>query len=303
MTVLDSLLNGHRAAVDRRATFIQGDLADRATLEGIFDSKPIDAVMHFAALLNVAESVRDPLDYWRNNVALTLNLLDAMTARKVKRFIFSSTCAVYGEPEDLPISEEFHRKPINPYGNTKLAVELMLRDAAVAFGLGSVSLRYFNAAGAAADGTIGESHKPEVHLIPLVLQVALGQRESVTVYGNDYPTADGSCVRDYVHVEDLAEAHVLALEKCEPGQAVAYNVGTGSGTSVLEVISAARDVTGHPIPAVVSDRRPGDPPALYADASRIKAVFGWEARHRDIRTIIASAWKWHQAHPHGFENE
>jgi UDP-glucose 4-epimerase len=300
VTVYDDLSAGHREAIAERATLVVGDVGDQGKLQGVFDAGRFDAVMHFAAFINVGESVKKPLRYWRNNVGDTLVLLETMEAHNVKRFIFSSTCAVHGEPEKLPIVETLPRNPVNPYGNTKYAVELMLEDSAPAWGLGSVSLRYFNASGAHPDGDIGEDHDPETHLIPLVLQVALGQRESIDVYGTDYPTPDGSCLRDFIHVEDLADVHLRAVEGCEPGKAEHYNVGTGQAASVLEVIEAARAVTGHPIPTNITDRRPGDPPALYADASAAKARFGWEAKQRDIREVIASAWKWHQSHPRGF---
>jgi UDP-glucose 4-epimerase len=300
VTVYDDLSAGHREAVDPKATLVRGDIGDQTTLDGVFAASRFDAVMHFAAFLNVGESVQEPLKYYRNNVGDTLVLIEAMKAHSVKKFIFSSTCAVYGEPDDLPITEDLPKSPINPYGHTKLAVEWMLEDSARAWGLGAVALRYFNASGAAEDGTIGEDHDPEIHLIPLVLQVALGQRENIKIFGTDYPTPDGTCIRDYVHVEDLAEAHLRAVEKCTPGRFEAYNVGTGNGNSVLEIISAARSVTGHEIPAVETDRRPGDPPALYADASQIKARFGWEPRYRDIEKTIATAWNWHQKHPRGY---
>lgn len=302
VTVYDNLSAGHRQAVPSDVTFVQGDLGDRVTLDGLFDAGGYDAAMHFAAFLDVGESVREPLKYWNNNVADTLKLLEAMQAHGVKRFIFSSTCAVYGEPDDLPIVEDLPKSPINPYGHTKLAVEWMLQNSAVAWGLGSVSLRYFNASGAAEDGSIGEDHDPEIHLIPLVLKVALGQRKDIKVFGTDYPTPDGSCVRDYIHVEDLAEAHLKAVEGCEPGQAEAYNVGTGTGTSVLEIITAAREVTGHEIPAEKTARRPGDPPALYANADKIRARFQWEPRYRDVKSVIETAWRWHSAHPNGFSD-
>ncbi len=300
VTVYDNLVAGHREAVDPKATFIEGDLGDQVQLEGTFSGGRYEAAMHFAAFLNVGESVEQPLDYWHNNVANTLNLLQTMKAYDVKRFIFSSTCAVYGEPEDLPIVEDLPKDPINPYGNTKLAVEWMMQHCARAWGLGSVALRYFNAAGASPDGTIGEDHDPEMHLIPIVLQVALGQREHIKVFGTDYPTPDGTCIRDYIHVDDLAEAHLRAVEGCEGGQAEAYNVGTGTGISVLEIISAARKVTGHPIPVVETERRPGDPPALYADPSRIRQRYGWEPHYRDVEEIVATAWRWHESHPNGF---
>lgn len=303
VTVYDNLSAGHRAAVDPRANFIEGDLGDPIMLDGVFEGGRYDAAMHFAAFLNVGESVTQPLLYWHNNVANTLNLLQCMQAHDVKRFIFSSSCAVYGEPEKLPITEDLPKNPINPYGNTKLAVEWMLQHSAVAWGLGSVALRYFNASGAASDGSIGEDHNPEVHLIPIVLQVALGQRESVRIFGTDYPTPDGTCVRDYVHVEDLAEAHLLAVEACPAGKAEAFNVGTGSGNSVLEIVTAAREVTRHPIPTVETARRPGDPPTLYANPDKLRAKYGWQPQYRDVTRVIATAWRWHQTHPSGYADK
>jgi len=300
VTVFDNLSFGHRQAVDPAAAFVQGDLADRSRLIELLRAGGFNAVMHFAAYLNVGESVEKPLVYYRNNVANTINLLEAMEQAGVRRIVFSSTCAVYGVPERLPITEDLPKDPINPYGCTKLAMEWLLRDSAAAWGLGAVALRYFNAAGAAADGAIGEDHKPEVHLIPLVLQVALGQRDRIKVFGTDYPTPDGTCIRDYIHVEDLAEAHLEALEGLAEGRFEAYNVGTGSGSSVLEVIEAARKVTGHAIPAEPAARRPGDPPALYADPARLGQRFGWRPRYTDVREIIATAWKWHRSHPDGF---
>ncbi len=300
VTVYDNLVAGHPQAVDRGADFIEGDLADAERLTQVLNGGRFDAVMHFAAYLNVGESVQQPLMYYRNNVANTLNLLEAMKAAQIKRIVFSSSCAVYGVPEDLPITEDLPKNPINPYGATKLTMEWAMRDSAAAWGLGSVALRYFNAAGAAADGTIGEDHQPEIHLIPLVLQVALGQRESISVFGSDYPTPDGTCVRDYVHVDDLAEAHRLAVEGLKLGEASAFNVGTGTGYSVLEVIAAARAVSGHAIPAVSAARRPGDPPALYADSDKLRHQYGWQPRYSDPEQVIATAWRWHQSHPNGF---
>jgi UDP-glucose-4-epimerase GalE len=300
VTVFDNLSAGHRRAVDPRAALVPGDLADRSKLLEVLRAGRFDAVMHFAAFLDVGESVRYPLKYYRNNVANTLNLLEAMQETGVRRLVFSSTCAVYGVPEKLPLTEAMPRNPISPYGASKLAVEHMLEHCAAAWGLGAVALRYFNASGAAADGTLGEDHSPEIHLIPLVLQVALGQRDRIRVFGTDYATPDGSCIRDYIHVDDLAEAHRLALEGLEPGRLEAFNVGTGSGTSVLELIRAAREVTGHEIPAEVTDRRPGDPPSLYADSDKISRRFGWHPRYRDIRSIVESAWKWHRANPRGY---
>lgn len=300
VTVFDNLAYGHREAIHAKAAFVQGDLSDGGRLLELLQAGKFDAVMHFAAWLNVGESVHKPLLYYRNNVANTLNLLEAMEKAGVKRMVFSSTCAVYGEPDKLPLVEDLPKIPINPYGSTKLVVEFMLKDSAAAWGLGSVALRYFNASGAAEDGTIGEDHSPETHLIPLVLQVALGQRPHISVFGTDYPTPDGSCVRDYVHVDDLAEAHLLAIQGAEPGRGEAYNVGTGRGTSVLEVIESARKATGHTISVQFGPRRAGDPPSLYADSDNVRGRFGWSPKHLGIDSIVASAWKWHRLHPHGF---
>ncbi len=303
VTVLDNLSSGHQAAVDPKATFVQGDLGDRAMLDGLFDAGRYDAVMHFAAFLNVGESVHEPLKYYHNNVANTLKLLECMRAHDVQRFVFSSTCAIYGEPERLPIVEDLPKAPINPYGHSKLAVEWMLSDSARAWGLGAVALRYFNASGAAADGTIGEDHDPEVHLIPIVLQVTLGQRENIRIFGTDYPTPDGTCIRDYIHVEDLAEAHLLAIEGCRPGEFEAFNVGTGNGNSVREILEAARSVTGHAIPAIEDARREGDPPELYANPDKLRERFSWQPRYLDVRDTIETAWNWHRTHPNGFADK
>jgi UDP-glucose 4-epimerase len=300
VTVFDNLSYGHRAAVHPDAALIHGDLSDAARVAEVIKAGRFDAVLHFAAWLNVGESVAEPLKYWRNNVANTLNLLEAMQAAGVKRLVFSSTCAIFGEPAALPIHEELPKNPINPYGATKLAVELMLNDCAAAWGLGSTALRYFNASGAASDGSIGEDHRPENHLIPLILQVALGQRDKIKIFGNDYPTPDGTCVRDYIHVEDLADAHRLAVEAIQPGKFECYNVGTGTPFSVQQVIETCRAVTGHPIPAETVARRPGDPPALYADSRKLQKALGWSPKFTDIRAIVESAWNWHKTHPNGF---
>lgn len=301
VTVFDNLCAGHRQAVHADAEFVQGDLAERGAVEAALSRRRFDAVLHFAAHLNVGESVQQPLRYYRNNLLNTLQLLEVMQQAAVRRMVFSSTCAVYGNPARVPITEDLPRDPISPYGNTKLAVERMLEDCAAAWGLGAVALRYFNAAGAASDGSIGEDHDPELHLIPIVLQVALGQRECVQVFGDDYPTPDGTCVRDYIHVEDLAAAHALALERLAPGSFAAYNVGTGRGHSVQEVIAEARRVTGHAIPARRAPRRPGDPPQLYADSDKLRRATGWRPEQDSLAQIVASAWRWHRAHPHGFD--
>lgn len=300
VTVYDNLSFGHRQAVHPQAAFVQGDLADAKKLRELLAAGRFDAVMHFAAYLNVGESVEKPLMYYRNNVVHSLTLLEAMKQANVRKMVFSSTCAVYGHPQELPITEDLHKDPINPYGRTKLAVEWMLQDSAAAWGLGAVALRYFNAAGASSDGTIGEDHDPETHLIPLVLQVALGQREKVMIFGTDYPTPDGTCIRDYIHVEDLAQAHLLAIEGVEEGRFEAYNVGTGRGASVLEIVETARKVTGHEIPAEHAPRRPGDPPSLYADSTRLQSRFGWHPVYLDLEKIIGTAWNWHKNHPNGF---
>ncbi|NLX22409.1 MAG: UDP-glucose 4-epimerase GalE [Phycisphaerae bacterium] len=302
VTVYDNLVHGHRGAVADGLPFIQGDLADRDMLTRIFASNDFDAVMHFAAYAYVGESVHEPLKYYQNNLANTVTLLDTMRVAGVKRLVFSSTCATYGEPAKVPITEDTMQRPINPYGRSKLAVEWMLRDCAAAWGLGACALRYFNACGAADDGSIGEDHKPETHLIPIILQVALGQRAQVTVFGTDYDTADGTCVRDYIHVEDLASAHRLAIEQIKAGEFSACNVGTGQGHSVREIIDVAREITGRPIAAAEGARRAGDPPVLVADPTRVRTTLGWEATHADIRTIVGSAWRWHEAHPQGYND-
>ncbi len=297
--VFDNLSTGHRQAVpaDR---LIVGELVDRDACEQALRLHRIEAVLHFAACCYVGESVTDPAKYYRNNVAATLTLLDAMRAAGVDRIVFSSTTAIYGALNELPIREDAPPAPINPYGFTKRVVEQVLADYATAYGLGSISLRYFNAAGAAADGSLGEDHEPETHLIPLVLDVALGRRENITIFGDDYSTPDGTCVRDYVHVDDLADAHVRALSHVKPGQAEAYNLGTGCGFSVQEVIDAARGVTGHAIPSATGARRAGDPAVLVADAARAAQVLGWKPQIRELDEIIATAWRWRSTNPEGY---
>jgi UDP-glucose 4-epimerase len=277
--------------VPEGADFVQGDVADRPRLETLLGSG-FDGVLHFAALIEAGESMAKPEVYFRNNSAATLSLLEAMRMTGVRRFVFSSTAAVYGEPATTPIREDAPLQPTNPYGESKLIVEKMLSWMYRVHGFPYASLRYFNVAGAAAGR--GEAHEPESHLIPLVLDVALGRRQQIRIYGNDYPTPDGTCVRDYIHIEDLAEAHLLALEALEGGGQRIYNIGNGSGFTVLEVIDAARRVTGHPIPVEVVDRRPGDPAVLIASAEKIGRDLGWKPRHTSLDTIVASAWEWHQ---------
>lgn len=293
--ILDNLSRGHRDQLVG-GTFVEGDLGDAALLERIFTRHKISAVMHFAAFSLVGESVSKPLDYYRNNVAHTVELLAAMARHRVRYFIFSSTAAVYGEPRAMePLRENDPCQPTNPYGATKLAVERMLADNAAAGDFKFVSLRYFNAAGADPSGKIGERHYPETHLIPLVLKVATGEREAIQVYGTDYPTPDGACVRDYVHVCDLAQAHLLALQHLLKGDASAvYNLGSSNGYSVREVIEVARRITQHPIPAVAAERRPGDPAFLVADSGKIRRELGWQPRYESLEGIIETAWNWHR---------
>ncbi|MGH2950049.1 MAG: UDP-glucose 4-epimerase GalE [Solirubrobacteraceae bacterium] len=296
VTVLDDLSRGHRAAVPPGATLIEASLLDeRATHNAL--QPGFDGVLHFAALALVAESVEHPERYHRGNVVGALNLLDAMRAAHVNRLVFSSTCAVYGEPDAVPMREDLPASPVNAYGNSKLAVDRMLADECRAHGLGGASLRYFNVAG--ASGSLGEDHEPETHLVPLVLRAAAGIADHVKVFGTDYPTRDGTAVRDYIHVEDLARAHVLALEGIEPGRHRIYNLGTGDGYTVREVIETARRVTRQPIPARDEGRRPGDPAALVAAADRIREELGWEPR-KGLEEMIADAWAWHRAHPDGY---
>jgi UDP-glucose-4-epimerase GalE len=297
--VYDNLSEGHRDAVPA-GRLIEGDLLDRKRLEAVLREKKIDAVMHFAALAYVGVSVTNPAEYYQNNVVGTLELLEAMRAAGVGRIVFSSSCATYGVPEVVPITESERQAPISPYGFTKLVMERALADYAHAYGLGYAALRYFNAAGAAEASPIGEDHEPETHLVPLVLQVALGHRDCVKIFGDDYPTPDGTCIRDYIHVDDLATAHAAALEKLKSGSQLKLNLGTGQGASVRQVIDACRKVTGHPIPAEVVGRREGDPPALVADAARARQVLDWQPKFTDIESIVASAWRWHQSHPNGF---
>lgn len=295
----DNLCTGHKEAVPA-GRLIVGELADRALLEGTLRGKNIDAVMHFAAFSLVGESVTNPAIYYQNNLAASLSLLESMRATGVSRIVLSSTTATYGAPERTPIAEDTPQRPINPYGFTKLVIEHALADYARAYGFAYAALRYFNASGASADAKIGEDHKPESHLIPLVLQVALGQRESISIFGEDYPTPDGTCIRDYIHVDDLGSAHIKALERLRPGHGILCNLGIGRGYSVREVIDACRRVTGHKIPAVVGPRRAGDPPELIADATRARRELDWQPAYNDLEPIVATAWQWHRTHPHGY---
>ena len=299
VTVFDSLVYGHRQAVpaDR---LVVGDLRDVDHLDGVFVGRRIEAVVHFAAFAYVGESVTDPARYYTNNLLHSLQLLERCRRHGIQRFVFSSTCATYGDPEAVPITEAEEQRPVNPYGNTKLAFERALADYSRAYPLGACALRYFNAAGASPDGDIGEDHTPETHLIPLVFQAALGKISHVTVFGTDYPTPDGTCVRDYVHVDDLASAHLLALGAIQPGHSLAYNVGIGRGYSVREVIRTAEEVSGLKVPVKEGPRRPGDPPSLVADATKIRKELGWVPKYDSLRAILETAWKWHKSHPDGF---
>ncbi len=301
--VLDSLVFGHRAAVGDEVKFYQGDLGDAALLGSIFAEEKIDLVMHFAAFAYVGESVTDPLKYYDNNLARPVILLRTMEQFGIRKFVFSSTCATYGVPDRLPITENLPQHPINPYGQTKLDLENLLKALAVAHGLSFAAFRYFNAAGAAEDGSIGEDHHPETHLIPLVIDAATGRRDCITVFGQDYETADGTCLRDYVHVDDLSRAHIAAFDKLTtPGAQHFYNLGTGTPHSVREVIRAVEEITGRPVPVEFGERRAGDPPALFADSSKAKAELGWQIQFTELRRIVASAWGWHESHPQGYDD-
>jgi UDP-glucose 4-epimerase len=295
--VFDNLGEGHRLAVDSRARFIEGDIAERQKIEATLSDAHPDAVMHFAASALVGESMHDPSKYFRNNISNGVNLLEAMVAARIKRIVFSSTCAIFGVPERLPIDETTQAHPINPYGESKLAFEKILRWYDQIHGLKFVSLRYFNAAGASEK--FGEDHRRETHLIPNVLKVALGQKPYAEIYGTDYETLDGTCVRDYIHIIDLARAHILALEATE---SAFYNLGTGGGSSVCQVIDACRKITGRNIDTVEKPRRPGDPPRLIASSEKIEAKLGWRPQFQSLDAIIESAWRWHQKFPHGYED-
>ncbi len=297
VVVLDNLVYGHKDILDSalKVEFIEGDIGDRPLLDKIFATHDIGAVMHFAAYAYVGESVTAPAKYYQNNVVATLSLLDAMVAAEVKNFVFSSTCASYGVPQTIPIPEEHPQNPINPYGATKLMVERILQDYGPAYGLNSIIFRYFNAAGADPEGMLGEDHNPETHLIPLTLQTALGIRDNIAIFGTDYPTEDGTCVRDYIHVCDLADAHILGVEHLlNGGESDIFNLGNGLGFSVKQVIESARRVTGKEIIAIEQDRRAGDPPALIGSADKARSKLGWNPQYADIDQIMTHAWQWHQ---------
>jgi UDP-glucose 4-epimerase len=299
--VLDNLVFGHRAALSSQIPFYNADMGDRKVVGEILRSEAIELVMHFGAYAYVGESVNQPRKYYENNFVATLRLLEAMLDADVKKFVFSSSCATYGVPQCLPIVEEVLQQPINPYGQTKLDVENCLKAFAHAYGLSFAAFRYFNAAGAAADGSIGEAHEPETHLIPLVIDAATGRRENVCIFGTDYPTPDGTCLRDYVHVDDLSRAHIAVFPQLEvAGASLFYNLGTGVPSSVREIIAAVESVTGLKVPVVEAERRAGDPPELYADASKARRELGWQLECPDLKSIVASAWRWHRLHPEGY---
>lgn len=301
VVVFDNLSYGHRAAVHPDARFVAGDLADRPAVRAVFAHHPIDAVMHFASYTLVGESMEYPFMYLGDNVTNGLNLLREAVDHGVRRFILSSTANLFDEPEDIPIDEDEQIIPGSPYGESKYVLERVLHWLDRLHGFRYAALRYFNAAGASPSGERGEDHKPETHLIPITLQVALGQRDKIVIFGDDYPTRDGTCVRDYIHVVDLAQAHILALKALDEGSQT-YNLGNGRGFTVREVIETCRRVTGHPIPAEVGDRRPGDPPVLIASSDRIRGELGWTPQYPDLETIVAHAWTWHRTHPDGYKD-
>lgn len=304
VVIADNLVTGYRKAIPEGAKFYEGDLRDFDFLNKLFQQEKIDAVIHFAAYSLVGESVTNPLKYYDNNLYGTKVLLEAMVKNNVGKIVFSSTAATYGEPENIPILESDRTCPTNPYGETKLAMEKMFKWTAEAHGLRYVSLRYFNACGADESGTIGEAHNPESHLIPLILQVPNGKRETISIYGTDYDTPDGTCIRDYIHVTDLAQAHILAVQYLNNGgESDIFNLGNGVGYSVREVIETARKVTGHSIPATETSRRAGDPARLVASSEKAKSVLGWKPVHDSLEEIIASAWNWHKNHPNGYDEK
>lgn len=303
VVVFDNLSAGHRAAVHQAATLVQGDLLDKTAVQSLFAAHQFEGILHFASHIMVGESMQKPFKYFNDNVVGLLNLLEVAAPAGVKRFILSSTANLYDAPQRIPIREDEPLIPGSVYGETKFIAERVLLWMERIYGMAYCALRYFNACGAHPDGHIGEDHDPETHLIPIVLQVALGQREQVRIFGTDYDTVDGTCVRDYVHVQDLAEAHILALEALADGQSRRYNLGSGTGYSVLQVIESARQVTGHVIPVQAAPRRAGDLPALVADSTRIQQELGWQPAYDDLNTIIETAWRWHRQHPQGYASK
>jgi len=299
LIVFDNLSKGHRAAV-QKAEFVQGDLADYELLLNTLKKHKIEAVMHFAASIEVGESVRIPLKYYRNNLSNTQTLLSAMEATGVQKFVFSSTAAVYGIPKQVPITESAPTNPINPYGETKLAVERMCHYQSQAGKLRYATLRYFNACGAGDNCQLGEDHQPETHLIPLTIQAAMGKRPQVEIYGTDYPTPDGTCIRDYIHIEDLCRAHLLALDKLETNAELIYNLGNSKSYSVKEVIDTVKKVSGKDFKIVAADRRPGDAPVLVSDAAKAETELGWKTEFTELEKMVATAWKWHNRYPNGY---
>lgn len=301
VVIIDNLQTGHKEAIHPKARFYKGDIRDREFLDDIFKKEKIDAVIHFAACSLVGESMEKPLKYYDNNLCGTKILLDSMVANGIDKIVFSSTAATYGEPERVPILETDRTEPTNTYGETKLSMEKMFKWVGKAHGLRYVSLRYFNACGAHISGQIGEDHKPESHLIPLILQVPNGKREYISIFGDDYDTKDGTCVRDYIHVTDLAQAHILAVKYLQAGnESNIFNLGNGVGFTVKEVIDTARKVTSHPIPAKITPRRAGDPAQLIASSEKAKEILGWTPEHNSLEEIISTAWNWHKNHPNGF---
>ncbi len=303
VVVADNLSTGHRDAINPKAKFYEGDIRDRKFLDKVFDNEDITAVVHFAAFSIVPESMSKPLKYFDNNTGGMITLLEAMRDHNIKYIVFSSTAATYGVPEHMPIKETDPQNPINPYGLSKLMMEKMMAWADKAYGIKFVALRYFNVAGAAPDGTIGEDHGPETHLVPIILQVAQGKRKELSIFGDDYNTPDGTNVRDYVHVMDLADAHILAIKYLEAGnKSNAFNLGSSTGFSNKQMLEAAREVTGKPIPAKMAPRRPGDPASLVAASDKARTILGWKPKYDDVHDIIATAWKWHSTHPKGYDD-
>ena len=302
VVVVDNLMTGHQPAINPKARFYKGDIRDADFLNQVFDQEKIDGVIHFASVSIVPESMAHPLKYFDDNVKGTITLLEVMHKHHVNQIVFSSSAATYGEPKRIPIKETDPQIPTNPYGETKLMMEKIMRWSDQAYGIHYIALRYFNVGGAKLDGSIGEDHHPETHLIPIILQVALGQRKRLQIFGNDYPTKDGTNVRDYVHVLDLADAHILAMKRLlVGGKSDVFNLGSSTGFSNLQMLHAARDVTGKSIPAEVTSRRPGDPSTLIADSTKARKILGWQPRYDDVHKIIGSAWKWAEKHPHGYE--